>query len=157
MHLASRAISGLYLLTFIIYLIWAIDILKLNPKKGVNQGFFFLALALGIWSLGLSLGNAVTSLSQAIFWRRLAAIGRLLIPYLALQFIVLLSYQEKGVSKVGLSLISLPAFILVYVYSFSTKLAPSQYNLQKISLGWTDKVVLSNWSKVYYLYILTYV
>lgn len=157
MEFMASLFSFMFLLAFFIYLYWGIYIIRINPKDRVNKAFLSLSIALCIWSFGYAMGNSALNAETALFWRRVASVGRIYLFSIVLHFMLLLTHEkDKLKKKWPLLLLHIPAALLVYVFSISNTLAPLQYNLIQIDYGWVNKPAGNIWTNLYYSYGLLY-
>ncbi len=147
--------SLMFFIASLTYLYWGSSIIRIDPKDKLNRAFLGLSLTLCLWTFGYAVGNLAQSPEVALFWRRLASMGRMALFAAILYFILLLTHPKDVLTKKG-PLLAIPALVLVYVYSLSYKMAPLQYNLMQIDWGWVDKPVANIWTSVYHLYMLSY-
>ncbi len=157
MEYISSIFSLLFFLGAIVPLFWGLYIIRLNPELNINKAFFFLCMALSIWSFGFAMANSQSSLENTLFWRRFCAIGWTSIFSIILHFLLLLTNQKHD-SKFDkyLFLIHIPAIINMYIFAFSNKMAIVQYNLVKIDYGWTNIAVNNGWDYFYYASYFVY-
>ena len=112
MEYISSIFSLLFFLGAIVPLFWGLYIIRLNPELNINKAFFFLCMALSIWSFGFAMANSSSNLNAAFFWRRFASIGMTSIFSLILHFLLLLTRQneDKKLNKI-LYLLYIPQII----------------------------------------------
>lgn len=134
---------------------WGIYMIRLNPKLKINQIFLLLSLALSIWSLGFAMANSQSTVEDALFWRRFAAIGWTSIFGLILHFFLLITDSKSKLCKFR-PLLYIPSLFLMFVFSFSNKMAVLQYNLIKVDTGWINSTVNNTWDYLYYLFYGVY-
>lgn len=157
MEHGSSLLSLMFSLSFCIYIFWGIYVIKVNPKGNVNRIFLAVSISLGMWSFGYSMISLSTDIETALFWKRFSAVGNMFLFSTVLHFVLLLANKDASVKQIKLFwLIHIPAFINVYIFSFSSTMASIQYNMMKIDYGWIDIPVNNVWSFQYYFYSVLY-
>ena len=157
MDYRSSILTLMFFLAFCIYFLWGISIIRINPKGKVNKAFFALSIFLCIWSFGYSMANSAIHLETALFWKRISAIGKIFSFSTMLHFILLLVNKDVSIKRKRLfMLVHIPAFINSYIFTFSSTMVSTQYNIMKIDYGWINKPVNNIWNFLYYiLYIIS--
>ncbi len=150
-------ISFIFFLAALISIFWGVYILVLNPREKANRTFLFVCISLSIWSLGFGMTNISQNLSDALFWRRFAALGWTTLYSLTLHFLILLTRKNKEI-KMGnyIYLIYIPAIICAYAFSFSGDIASLQNDLIRTNFGWTNLAENTGWNYFYYAYYSLY-
>ncbi len=158
MEYISLVFSLLFLSLIPIYLYWGIYIIKLNKKAKENRVFLAICVVVSIWSLGFAMANSAVDINAALFWRRVSAIGWTSVYSLMLHFLILLSHKNLNPKQIKLlGLLHVPAVISMYIFSFSNKLAMTQYNLIKIDLGWTNRSIGDGLDLFFRFYYISYI
>lgn len=154
---STLLLTSLYA-TFFLFLFWGIYILRLAPKERLNRGFFYLCLALSIWAIGFATAHVQPTLSSALFWRRISAIGWTSVYGIFLHFLLLLTRTSHDFKKKNfLYLLHVPSFFFMVIFSFSSALAKTQYNLVKVPFGWINVALNSEYDYLFYVYYLIYI
>lgn len=156
MEYMDKFYSLVFFIATLLPLFWGFHTFNLNRKSTINRIFLLLNLALSIWSFGFAMANPQTTYLGALFWRRFAAVGWASIFSLILHFFLLITDDKKLKSSKTLWFLHIPSALMVYLFAFSNKLAPSQYNLIQIPSGWTNNVVNNHWDYLYYLFYALY-
>lgn len=150
-------LSFLFFLSLILAAYWAYQIIRLQARGSLNQTFFAICMALGLWSLGFFMASTAQTLSVALFWRRFAALGWTSIFSFILIFFILLTGRAKSEKAIrSLWLLHIPALLTMTVFALSPSLAPAQYLLVKTSVGWTNLARHTPWDYLYYAYFIVY-
>lgn len=154
----AQVFSLLFFSAGIIYIYWGIYIIRQNPKEKINRVFLLGAILLSVWSVGYGIGNTVSDIQQALYWRRLAAIGWASVYSAVLHFVILLTYRNSEIKNMkSLRLLYLPALISMYIFSFSDRFADIQYNLVLTDYGWTNISSNNIFDGFFNLYYIAYV
>jgi diguanylate cyclase (GGDEF)-like protein/PAS domain S-box-containing protein len=74
-------------------------LLRVNPRKRLNQIFALICLSLFFWSFAYTFLPWAASKDQAWIWFRLSAVGWTLLPSLLLHFCILLSENERWLGR----------------------------------------------------------
>jgi len=158
MEYLASLISLLFFSLIVIYLYWGIYIIKLNPKSNINRLYLAICIIMSTWSLGFTIANNASTLEQALFWRRISAIGWSAFYSLLVHFLLLLTYKNNRPNKKhSFWFLYIPAFINMYVFAFSNKMAQIQYNLKRFDFGWINISVNNGWDWFFYSYYLVYI
>ena len=104
MTLGVSFYSIIFFLSAFIYLYWGIYLIRIDPKEKVNQVFFALILAVFTWSVGYALSNSSMDIRTALFWRKMASVGRMSLFSIILHFMLLLTYSNFAVVKQPMNL-----------------------------------------------------
>lgn len=146
-----------FFLAAIIYIYLGIYIIRLNPKEKLGRIFFFMTLALAIWSVSYGISNLSLNIEVALFWRRIGSLGKMFMFSIMLDFMILLTHSKKELDKEWVIIpIYLPAIILTYVFVFSKNLSPLQYDLVRYDYIWLNQAVSTFWNYAYYVYFVLY-
>ncbi len=150
-------ISFIFFLAALISIFWGIYVIVLNPKKKTNRAFLFVCISLSIWNLGFGMTNISQNLSDALFWRRFAALGWTSLYSVTLHFLILLTRKNKDIKiKNYIYLLYIPAIICIYAFSLSPDIASIQNDLVKTNFGWTNLADNTGWNYFYYAYYSLY-
>lgn len=150
--------SLLFFAAGIIFIAIGMYALSIDQKARLNQVFFFMSLALFIWSFGYSVSNNVTTEEASLFWHRFSALGFGSVYSFLLHYFLLFTEKQKLLKKPVTYLgIYSPAIVAIYVYSLSADLARSQFQLTKTPFGWTTVLQNNGWDIFYYIYYIVYV
>lgn len=158
MYKISSVFSLLFIILMFVYIYWGISIFRLNKEERLSKMFAIICLAASIWSLGFAMANIAQTSEQSLFWRRVAAIGWSSIYSVVLHFFLLIVNEEVSLrQKKMFTIIYVPAFINMYIFSFSNAMAAIQYNMIKTDYGWINKPVNNIWDYQAYFYAIVYV
>jgi diguanylate cyclase (GGDEF)-like protein len=150
--------SLLFFTAFAVYLFFGIYTIRLNPQASLNKLFLAVCSALCLWSFGFSIANSASTPEICLFWRRVSALGWTSIYSLLLHFLLVLTGRESVLKRGWVCpLLYFPAFINLYIFSLSDKMAGIQYNLVKMAYGWINVAVNNGWDLFFYLYYAGYV
>lgn len=128
-----------------------------DPKSPINQIFFALCIALGIWSFSFSIAINAPNIETCLTWRRVAAIGIGATYSLILHFVLLITKHHYLKDKKWLKfLLYIPAVLFIWVFSLSPSLAPEQYELVFTNNGWLKLPQRSLWDHLFNIYFLSY-
>lgn len=83
-------------------------------------------------------------------------IGAATIHAVLLHFVLVLVGKSQIIRKTAYLLMYMPAFIFLYVYSLSPKMATMQYGLIELNAGLFNIAINSAWDWLYYLYYIVY-
>lgn len=158
MEFGATMLSFMFFLAFCIYLYWGIDIIRINKTEQENKIFLGICIAMSIWAFSFAMSNSASDIKSAIFWGRISSLGWTSVYSLMLHFLILLSNKKLNSKQTKLlGLLHLPAIINMYIFSFSNKLAITQYNLIKIDLGWTNRSIGNGLDMFFRLYYISYI
>ncbi len=154
--------ASVYLLllnaAFFTYSLTGVWGLSLNSKALSNRLFFALATCLGTWALGIALSASAPNLSQAMFWRRFAALGWSPFYAILLHFFLILTGHRFLVRNVFMRiLLYVPALVSILVFSLISSIANDEYRLVWTAFGWQNAGRVTDWSLFFNLYYIGYV
>ncbi len=128
-----------------------------DPKSPVNQIFFALCMALGLWSFSFSIAVNAPNIENCLVWRRVAAIGIGTTYTLILHFVLLITKHQWLKNNKWLKFVLyIPAIAFIWVFSLSPSMAPEQYQLVFTNNGWLKLPQRSLWDHLFNIYFLTY-
>ena len=118
-----------------------------NSKKEITKVFFFLSLALFIWSIGFSMELISTTKKQAYLWNKILYMGAIFVPVLFFQLTTIL-LKIQNYFKKHLFFFYILAFLLTilnYTPYFTKDLGPKGY-YQFITIpGWAYNIYIINY------------
>jgi len=153
----SLFFSLLFFTTFTIELFIGLYVLTINPKGKLNRQFFFVVIALCLWSFGFAMGNIAPTIETCLIWRRVAAVGWTTAYSLLLHFILILTGRDSALKKWNYFFLYLPAIVCLFVFSVNKEMAFLQYNLVQVDYGWINIAVNNVWDWFFYIYYIGYV
>lgn len=137
--------------------------LFMAPGNIRNRLFFILCLAIGVWGIGFSMAVNAPNEAVCLFWRRFSALGWGPMYAVLLHFAMVfpisgMREEENSHPKWNriLPLLYLPALLMIYLFAVSPQIAPSQYQLVKTTLGWTNVPLNNHWDWIFNIYYSTY-
>jgi MFS family permease len=129
----------------------------LDRKSMKNRVFYALCLSLCCWTLALSLASSAPDYDTALFWQRIAAIGRSSMYAFLLHFVLSLTGKYKILKKKWFyGLMYAPAVVLVIIFSLVDTTAQAQHNLIVTSFGWVKLYRNNFWEWFYNAYYSVY-
>lgn len=150
-------LSIIFYITASFYILLGVYVLYLNAKNIMNILFCLVCASLCAWAFSFSVGNYSNQYEVALFWRRFASTGWGIIFSYLLHFVLILTGQTRMLQKRWIYiLIYLPAFISIYVFGISGKLAESIYQLKYTDSGWIN-TSSTPWDIFYNSYYGTFV
>lgn len=95
-------LSVVFFTAFCVYLLLGFNAFFTDRKSIINRALFILCLSLCVWAFALSVATSAASYDAALFWQRIAAIGRVSMFASLLHFVLCLIgqymiFQEKVV------------------------------------------------------------
>ena len=134
-----------------------IYILYLNPKSKMNFLYFLSTVALEVWAFGLGMALSANNLTDALFWRRFAAIGWGSFFSILLHYFLVFTGKERLLKKWWIyPALYLPSIITYLGFTYFPAVNPQQYNLVQSALGWINLAVNNGWDWFYSAYYMLY-
>lgn len=162
MNSVSVLFFGMFLITGVIYLYLGGYILYGNIKANINKIFALSTCALAIWAFSFAFEVIAVDYSNALLWRKVAALGWGTFYAFMLNFFIVL-LKNSSISKSNnrrfdwkYILLYIPAVISVYMFGIFSEISTQFYNLQKTQFGWRNIAGDSVWDKFFYSYYISY-
>ena len=129
LSLCSALVAGLNLLL-------GFYILRRNRRERLNQVFFLISLCFAVWSFAFAFWPSAPTKDYAWFWFRFSAVGWTVTPSLLLHFLILLSRQDRLLSRWW-------SYVLIYLpgvyYFFQAQLGRmGVVDFVQTPYGWSD-------------------
>ncbi len=150
-------ILGLFYVAAFICFFMGLFLLLINMESLLNKLAFLFCISLSCWCFGS--GNTINAvnISDAMVWKRFAAIGVGTFYGFFLHYVILLTEQEHLLKyiwgKVG---IYLPSVFIVYFFALSEKTTAFIYQLVKMKIGWVNISSLNIFLILFDIYICVY-
>ncbi|WP_411680174.1 histidine kinase N-terminal 7TM domain-containing protein [Clostridium thailandense] len=129
----------LFYFSGIISIMIGIYVLYIDSKSKLNRTFFMLCISLSIWAIGFSMAIDAANLGTCMFWRRISAFGWGAMYSILLHSCLVFARKDILLKKWWFYLLLYaPAVVTIYIFAISNSMALQQYNLVRISLGWTN-------------------
>ena len=117
-------------------LVLGIYILRRNHRERLNQVFFVVSLCLAVWSFAFAFWPSAPSKEHAWFWFRLSAVGWTVTPSLLLHFLLLLSRQDRLLTRWwSYPLVYLPGIYYFFQAQFGRM---GVVDFVQTPFGWSD-------------------
>lgn len=147
-------LSIIFLLSSLIYALFAVNVLNWNDENKTNKTFFVMCLLLSVWSYSYAFCIAAHSVEKAIFWLQVAAIGWCLLYPLTNIYLLQLQEYKFAKNKKMIFLFLLPGIILMILHTSFGDFSRAQFNPVMTIYGYINKDVLS---PVYTFYTIFYI
>jgi len=147
----------IHFITFILYSLMAVFILRKDTASRINISAACMVSAFALWSLGLAIKhNPLTPQSAAVFAEHLGAFGWTNFPSFTLWFFLEISSQEKQPRRFFPSVLLFVPGVFFWILVLTNLLQSSPvYSPAGWYSPWTDSIFPAMFQFYYVLYIIT--
>jgi len=110
-------------------LIVCIYILYINPKNNLNRLYGLFALSLAIWSFGSYFVFISTSVSHALFWKKISTLGAVLTSLFLFHFVLVFSKNKFAYRKIVLIPLYLSGGLIIVMECTTSLLTVSMHQM----------------------------
>lgn len=136
------------------YMIFGAHTIIASARNYVNRLFVILVSSMAIWSFAYSIAISAATAEVSAFWTSFSILGRGFFYSILLHFVMILTKTESRMDRrLMLTLIYIPAWINIILFSPFGYFAESQYHMAQTDFGWVSVLPINPgriWFIAYY-------